>query len=139
MGFGRLQLLVRLPHTQEELSRSWALDAPLAAVEEIWHTLRNSHRARSVIESFNSMLRTHIHAHRGLPDSLLPLIGQNVRPFPRGVHRGQAPFVELGILPQDARSWIERLLHPTAMPEPQTASPEAPAPQQPAAKDAPAA
>ena len=89
------------------------------------------------------MLRTHIHAHRGLPDSLLPLIvfRHNVRPFPRGVHRGQAPFVELGILPQDARSWIESLFNPAAKPDPQTASPQVPAPaaQDPAVKEPPAA
>ena len=33
-------------------------------------------------------------------------------PFPRGVHRGEAPFVALGILPDNGRSWIERLYDP---------------------------
>lgn len=126
----RKQLRERLPRTQDELRQRWGLDATLAAVAEVWHTFRNSHRASSIIESFNSVLRTHIHAHRGLPNSLLPLIvfRQNVRPFARGIHRGQAPFVALGILPPDARSWVERLFAPTPAPEPQATAPQAAAP-----------
>ncbi len=105
-----------LPRTQEELDRRWGLDASLDDVRDIWHAFRNCHRSSSVLESFNSILRLHVHAHRGLTPSLLPLIvyRHNVRPFPRGVHRGEAPFVALGVLPADCRPWVEQLLAPTA-------------------------
>ena len=101
-----------LPRTQEELDRRWGLDVPLEHVAAIWHTFRNCHRSSSVLESFNSILRLHVQAHRGLTPSLLPLIvyRHNARVFPRGVHRGEAPFVVLGILPPDDRTWVERLL-----------------------------
>lgn len=155
VGFGivawtwvhRRELHERLPRTPDELLERWGLVAPLAAVAEIWHTFRNSHRASSVIESFNSQLRLHVHAHRGLTPSLLPLIvyRQDIRPFPRGVHRGQAPFVVLGILPPDSRSWLDQLFHPApaATPDP-TAVPHQPtatasAVTTPAAAQAPAA
>ncbi len=138
----RRALHERLPRTPAELLTRWGLDAPLAAVADIWHTFRNSHRASSVIESFNSQLRLHVHAHRGLTPSLLPLIvyRHNVRPFPRGVHRGQAPFVALGILPTDSRSWIDQLFHPTPSPDlSQVTTPGQPTPTptpEPASKDA---
>jgi hypothetical protein len=107
-----------LPRTDMELRQRWGVDAPLPAVAEIWHCLRNSHRASSVIESFNSGLRLHIQAHRGLTASLLPLLvyRHNVRAFPRGLHRGEAPFVALGVMPPDPRPWIEQLLHPAPAP-----------------------
>lgn len=125
----RRALHERLPRTQQELRQRWGLDMPLAAVAEIWHTFRNSHRTSSVIESFNSGLRLHIHAHRGLPDSLLPLLifRHNVRPFPRGVHRGEAPFVALGLMAPDPRPWVEQLLHPAGTPA-APSLPSAPAP-----------
>ena len=41
--------------------------------------------------------------------SVLPPFG----PFPRGVHRGEAPFVGLGILPPDDPTWIQQLLRST--------------------------
>jgi hypothetical protein len=107
----------RLPATQAELEQCWGVTAPLDAVREIWQALRNTHRASSVLEGFNADLRAHVHAHRGLPDSLLPLVvfRHNVRPFRRGVHRGQAPFVALGILPDEKHSWTAwlRELAPT--------------------------
>lgn len=101
-----------LPRTQAELERRWGLTVPLEHVAAIWHAFRNCHRSSSVVESFNSILRLHVQAHRGLTPSLLPLIvyRHNLRAFPRGVHRGEAPFVALGILPPDTRTWVERLL-----------------------------
>lgn len=108
----RQQLHEHLPRTPDELRQGWDIDAPLSAVAEIWHACRNCHRSSSVLESFNSILRLHVQAHRGLTPSLLPLIvyRHNMRPFPRGVHRGEAPFVALGILPPDPRSWVQQLL-----------------------------
>ncbi len=137
----RKALHEHLPRTPEELSTRWGLDAPLSAVHDIWHALRNSHRSSSVLESFNAILRLHVQAHRGLTPSLLPLIvyRHNVRPFPRGVHRGEAPLVALGMLPPDNRSWVQRLLntpgtHSTA----QEAQP-LPTPLQPSLPSEPAA
>lgn len=114
----RKALHERLPRTQEELARRWGLAVPPEHVAEIWHAFRNCHRSSSVLESFNSTLRLHVHAHRGLTPSLLPLIvyRHNVRVFPRGVHRGEAPFVALGMLPPDDRSWVEQLLSPAPAP-----------------------
>lgn len=129
-----------LPRTQEELDRRWGLDVPLDRVAEIWHTFRNCHRSSSVLESFNSILRLHVQAHRGLTPSLLPLIvyRHNVRVFPRGVHRGEAPFVALGILPPDDRTWVERLLTtPAADAVSQAETP--PTPAQPPAHQVPPA
>ena len=105
-----------LPRTQQELACRWALEVPVEHVREIWRAFANCHRSTSVLESFNATLRLHVHAHRGLTPSLLPLIvyRHNLRAFPRGVHRGEAPFVALGIVPEDHhRSWIERLFRPT--------------------------
>ena len=58
--------------------------------------------------------------------SVLPPFG----PFPRGVHRGEAPFVALGILPPDDPTWIQQLLRATpaaptipALPTPPTLDP----------------
>jgi len=108
------------PGPRRNCHAAGGVQAPLAAVEELWHTFRNCHRSSSVLESFNSILRLHVQAHRGLTKSLLPLIvwRHNARPFPRGVHRGEAPFVALGILPDDGRSWIERLYDPAAAADP---------------------
>jgi hypothetical protein len=118
----------RLPATQAELEQRWGLTQPLQAVREIWETLRNTHRASSVLEGFNATLRAHVQAHRGLPDSLLPLIvfRHNVRPFRRGVHRGQAPFAALGILPKETRSWTTWLRELSRSLEQVAARPAAP-------------
>ena len=137
----RKALHEHLPRTPEELSTRWGLDAPLSAVHDIWHALRNSHRSSSVLESFNAILRLHVQAHRGLTPSLLPLIvyRHNVRPFPRGVHRGEAPLVALGMLPPDNRSWVQRLLNtPGTHPKAQEAQP-LPTPLQPSLPSEPAA
>jgi len=115
----RKPLRERLPRCQAELAQRWGLDASLAAITEIWDTFRNCHRASSVLEGFNAELRAHVRAHRGLR-GLLPLIvfRHNVRRFPRGLHRGQAPFVSLGILPPDDRGWIQRLRDLATAPAP---------------------
>ena len=107
----RRELRERLPRTQEKLQARWGITAPLEAVAEIWHALRNCHRSSSVLEGFNSQVRHHVRAHRGLHRSFLPLLvyRHNVEPFRRGVHRGQAPFVALGILPANPINWIDRL------------------------------
>lgn len=109
--FHHRALHVLLPTSEERLRTDWGLQVPLAAVAEIWHCLRNSHRSSSINEGFNSHLRTDIQVHRGLTTSLLPLIAfrQNVRTFRRGVHRGQAPFVALGILPASSLPWARQL------------------------------
>ena len=135
--YHRHALGVQLPASQELLRADWGLQAPLGAVAEIWHSLRNCHRSSSVNEGFNSHLRTDIQVHRGLTQSLQPLIAfrHNVRVFRRGVHRGQAPFVALGILPESALPWTHQLFllsaslpgpTPPALPASPAASPELP-------------
>lgn len=109
--YHRHTLGVQLPATEQLLRADWGLQAPLAAVAEIWHSLRNSHRSSSMNEGFNSHLRTDIQVHRGLTQSLQTLIAfrHNVHAFRRGVHRGQAPFVALGILPESPLPWARQL------------------------------
>ncbi len=69
----RRELHERVPRTQEELQARWGIAAPLEAVTEIWHALRNCHRSSRVIERLNSQVRHHVRAHRGLHQSFLPL------------------------------------------------------------------
>ena len=109
--FHRRVLGVQLPDSQTHLRIDWGLQAPFAAVAQIWHSLRNTHRSSSVNEGFNSHLRTDIQVHRGLTQSLQALIAfrHNVRVCRRGVHRGKAPFVALGLLPESPLSWAHQL------------------------------
>lgn len=120
----RQALHEQLPADQATLEQRWSLSAPLDAVRAIWDTCQNCHRSSSALEGFNTKLRSHVRAHRGL-GRLLPLIifQHNVRPFPRGVHRGQAPFVALGLLPPDPRHWTEQLRNPLPVHQPAIQNP----------------
>ncbi len=108
----RLDLLdFAIDRRRRELTvRGQPAPCPGKEFDLLWLLASNPHRVFSVIEGFNAQLRSHVQAHRGL-HGLLPLIvfRHNVRRFPRGLHRGQAPSVALGSLPDDQRSWTQQL------------------------------
>jgi hypothetical protein len=86
----------------------------------LWSVLDTFHRASSLAESLHSWLRPHLHAHRGLPDWLLPLLQVfwNHHPFQRGKRKGKSPVEWAGV--EQARSLtevLELLLHPRSLEE----------------------
>lgn len=84
----------------------------------LWSALDAFHRASSLAESLHSWLRPYLHAHRGMPDWLLPLLQLfwNHHPFQRGKRKGKSPVDWAGV--EQARSLTEMLdllIHPQVL------------------------
>jgi hypothetical protein len=81
-------------------------DVPVDAARAFWSTLELFHRASSLAESLHSWLRPHLHAHRGMPDWLLPLLQLfwNHHTFQRGKRKGYSPVQLAGV--EQALSWV---------------------------------
>ena len=84
-------------------------DVPADVARALWAALELFHRASSLAESLHSWLRPHLHAHKGMPDWLLPLLQLfwNHHTFQRGKRKGQSPLELAGV--EQPRSWTEVL------------------------------
>jgi hypothetical protein len=84
-------------------------DVPTDIARAFWAALELFHRASSLAESLHSWLRPHLHAHRGMPEWLLPLLQLfwNHHTFQRGKRKGQTPLELAGA--EQPRSWAEVL------------------------------
>jgi hypothetical protein len=80
-----------------------------AAVEAIWAALDGVHRASSLVECVNSLLRPHLLVHRGADQRLLDLLAcyYNHRVFSRGKRQGKSPL-QLAGLP-DGGDWLSAI------------------------------
>ena len=85
---------------------------PLAyrdAIKAVWAALDGAHRASSLVECINSLLRPHLLVHRGAEQGLLDLLAcyYNHRVFSRGKRRGQSPLQLAGLA--DAGDWLSAI------------------------------
>jgi hypothetical protein len=93
-------------------------------VKAIWAALDNTHRASSLVECINSLLRPHLLVHRGADQGLLDLLAcyYNHRVFSRGKRRGQSPLQLAGIA--DEGDWLSAIGFAAKGPVPSMASEE---------------
>ena len=78
-------------------------------VEAFWQALSTFHRSSSMAESLHSWLRPYLHAHRGMPDWLMPLLQLywNHHTFQRGKRKGNTPLSLAGL--DDIPTWSQVL------------------------------
>ncbi len=78
-------------------------------VEAFWQALSTFHRSSSLAESLHSWLRPYLHAHRGMPDWLMPLLQLywNHHTFQRGKRKGNTPLGLAGL--DDIPTWSQVL------------------------------
>ncbi len=71
----------------------------LPVIEAFWQALSTFHRSSSMAESLHSWLRPYLHAHRGMPDWLMPLLQLywNHHTFQRGKRKGNTPLGLAGL------------------------------------------
>lgn len=103
----------KLPVTDDEVREQWGIDMPVEGVQAIWDSLEYLHRASSLVECVNSILRKHAQAHRGLTPDLLNLLifRHNARVFPKGKRAGTSPIQILSGGPVWAH-WTDGLFGP---------------------------
>jgi len=101
------------PATDEQVREQWGIDMPAEGVRAIWDSLEYLHRASSLVECVNSILRKHAQAHRGMTRDLLNLLifRHNARTFRRGKRAGSSPIQLLSGGPVWAH-WTDGLFGP---------------------------
>lgn len=108
------------PATDDEVREQWGIAMPAEGVRAIWDSLEYLHRASSLVECVNSILRKHAQAHRGLTPDLLNLLifRHNARVFPKGKRAGSSPIQLLCGGPVCAH-WTDGLFGPRHPAEPE--------------------